>query len=48
VFDYIPFPVFTHTTGMKHFLCIKMFRVFFLDCLTLENGPDRLLRNFAN
>ena len=20
VFDYIPFPVFTHTTGMTHFL----------------------------
>jgi len=25
VFDYIPLPVFTHTTGMAHFQCLDNF-----------------------
>ena len=24
VFDYIPFPIFTHTTGMTHFLASRV------------------------
>jgi len=38
VFDYIPFPVFTHTTGMTHFQCQVKFGVWCAVSATSING----------
>jgi len=38
----------TALTTFPTYICTRVFRVFFLDCLTFENGPDRLFRNVGN
>ena len=35
-------------TMFPTYRCTRVFRVFFLDCLVLENGPDRLFRDVGN
>jgi len=43
MFDYIPFPIFTYTTGMTHFLEIKVFLNYFspyLQSTATGNVPE--------